>query len=232
MRKETFQIKFSDINLTPSHIRRILGDSKDENQEMINDIVNEVLEDAAGICEIKAEYVLFPEIRYDNEAKTISLNGITFNIGKIIWGQLKKSESAALFLCTAGEKIGELSRKLIAEKDFLKGYIYDIAGSEIVEAAADIMQEKLRLQMEKENMAITNRFSPGYCGWDVSEQHKLFSLIPGNYCGIRLTESALMIPIKSVSGVIGIGSAVSFRPYTCSFCDDKNCIYRRKKEDK
>lgn len=231
MRKETFQIEFSDIDLKPSDIERILGDSRDENQEMVREIVNEVLEDAARICEIKAEYIFFPELRFDHEARTLILDDITFNIGKIIWGQLRKSESAALFLCTAGEKIGELSRKLITEKDFLKGYIYDIAGSEIVEAAADIMQEKLRIRMGIENMAITNRFSPGYCGWDVSEQHKLFSLIPDNYCRITLTESALMMPIKSVSGVIGIGRAVSFRPYTCSFCDDKHCIYRRKKED-
>ncbi|MCK7538940.1 MAG: hypothetical protein MZV63_52410 [Marinilabiliales bacterium] len=47
---------------------------------------------------------------------------------------------------------------------------------------------------------ITNRFSPGYCGWDVAEQHKLFSFFKDNFCGITLTESALMNPVKSVSG--------------------------------
>jgi hypothetical protein len=39
-----------------------------------------------------------------------------------------------------------------------------------------------------------------------------------------------MEPVKSVSGVIGIGSEVKFRPYTCNKCDDTNCIYRKFKE--
>ena len=91
-----------------------------------------------------------------------------------------------------------------------------------------LMQNDLEEQMSKEGKKITNRFSPGYCGWNVSEQHKLFSLLPGNFCGIRLTESALMDPVKSVSGIIGIGPDVRRMPYTCSLCDMKNCIYRRK----
>ena len=231
MIKETFRFAYTDLNLKPSQIERILGDSKDENQEMVRELIDEVLGVAESICEIRAEYVFFDDLRFDNETRSMTIGGIDFNIGKIIWGQLKKSDSAVLFLCTAGEKIGDLSRRLIAEKDFLKGYIYDIAGSEIVEAAADAMQEILRIKMSEKELGITNRFSPGYCGWNVSEQHNLFRLIPENFCGISLSESALMIPIKSVSGVIGIGRNVSFRPYTCSFCDDKHCIYRRKKED-
>lgn len=71
--------------------------------------------------------------------------------------------------------------------------------------------------MASEGMVTTNRFNPGYCGWDVTEQHKLFSLMADNYCGIRLTESALMDPVKSGSGFIGIGKSVKRVPYTCIF---------------
>jgi hypothetical protein len=39
----------------------------------------------------------------------------------------------------------------------------------------------------------------------VAEQHKLFSLLPPGICGITLSDSALMHPIKSVSGITGIG---------------------------
>ncbi|HLP74716.1 MAG TPA: vitamin B12 dependent-methionine synthase activation domain-containing protein, partial [Bacteroidales bacterium] len=112
----------------------------------------------------------------------------------------------------------------------LTGYIFDVAGSEIVEAATDLLQEDLRKSAEKEGLKITNRYSPGYCGWDVAEQHKLFTLLPGNYCGIKLTPSALMDPVKSVSGIIGIGKSVRNNPYTCKMCDMKDCIYRRLRE--
>ena len=115
------------------------------------------------------------------------------------------------------------------ERDFLKGYIYDVVGSEIVEAAADIMQEELAKSMHDCGMKITNRYSPGYCGWDVSEQHKLFDLIPENFCGIQLNQSALMDPVKSISGIIGIGKNVKYNEYTCGMCEMVDCIYRRVK---
>ena len=85
----------------------------------------------------------------------------------------------------------------------------------------------LQMEMISGGKKITNRYSPGYCGWDVAEQHKLFQLIPDNFCGVRLNESSLMNPEKSVSGIIGIGENVKYNPYTCRICDMKDCIYRK-----
>jgi hypothetical protein len=113
------------------------------------------------------------------------------------------------------------------ERDFLRGYIYDVIGSEIVEAAADLMQADLERTMLNSGSKITNRYSPGYCNWDVAEQHKLFKLIPNNYCGIKLTQSALMDPVKSISGIIGVGKNVKYSRYTCSICGQADCVYRR-----
>ena len=114
--------------------------------------------------------------------------------------------------------------------DLLTGYVYDVIGSEVVEAAVDLMQDSLQKSMAAEGKKITNRYSPGYCGWDVAEQHKLFQLMPDNYCGIKLNDSALMNPEKSVSGFLGIGEHVRYNPYTCGLCDMKGCIYRKIKD--
>ena len=154
-----------------------------------------------------------------------------FEVKPIIFSQIKKAGGAALFICTAGAGGGCESRRSMKEGDLLRGYVYDVIGSEVVENAADRMQEELRLEVAADGLKITNRFSPGYCGWDVAEQHKLFSFFPDNYCGITLTESALMNPVKSVSGLIGIGREVRYAPYKCHLCDDKNCIYRGKKSE-
>jgi cobalamin-dependent methionine synthase I len=175
---------------------------------------------------------VFGDIRFDNDAKSVEINKIRFQIKKIVFNQIKKSDSVAIFLCTAGNEIGIRSRKTMQERDFLKGYIYDVIGSEIVEAAADLMQTNLEKTIFDSGERITNRFSPGYCGWDVTEQHKLFQLIPDNYCGIHLTPSALMDPVKSISGIIGIGKNVKYNPYTCGMCDMNDCIYRRVREKK
>jgi hypothetical protein len=207
----------------------VLGYTGKPSEVHFSDLIGQALKETAEICSIKAEYRIFDDILFNDPDKTVSVNNITFDIKKIIYGQLKKSESAAIFLCTAGEEIGKMSRWAMKSGDLLEGYIYDVVGSEIVEAAVDLMQNDLEKSIASSGNKITNRFSPGYCGWDVSEQQKLFQLLPGTYCGIRLTDSSLMDPEKSVSGIIGIGKNVRHLPYTCNICDMKDCIYRRTK---
>jgi len=218
-----------DLNLDVVQIERVIGYRQGESQETISELISEILKESETICTIKAEYKIFDDVHFNDAGKNVEINNFIFDIKKIVYSQIKKSESIAIFLCTAGGEIGIRSRKSMKDGDLLRGYIYDIVGSEIVEAAADLMQDKLEKTMISSMKKITNRYSPGYCGWDVAEQHKLFKLVPDNYCGIRLNESALMDPIKSVSGFIGIGMKVKRNPYTCKLCDMKDCIYRRVK---
>jgi len=228
MTAKIFQFDFSDLKITVDQIERVMGYPEGESQETVYDIVSRVLKQTEAICTLKAEYRIFENISFNESYRSLVISNVSFDIGKIIYGQIKKSGSAALFVCTAGEEIGIRSRNAMKEGDLLEGYIYDVIGSEAVEAVADLMQDDMEAEMELSGNKITNRFSPGYCGWDVAEQHKLFSLITDNYCGIRLNPSALMNPVKSVSGIIGIGENVKRLPYTCKLCDMKDCIYRRK----
>jgi hypothetical protein len=225
---KTFQFDFKDLKLTVSQIEKILGYTDKKSEVHFSNLIEKALKDAEKVCTIKAEYGIFDDILFNNIDKTVSVNHITFDIKKIVFGQLKKAESAAIFLCTAGEEISNMSRGAMKSGDLLEGYIYDVVGSEIAEAAADLMQAELEKSLALAEMKMTNRFSPGYCGWDVSEQHKLFQLLPGTWCGIRLTSSALMDPEKSVSGIIGIGKNVRHLPYVCRICDMEDCIYRKK----
>jgi hypothetical protein len=197
--------------------------------EPVTSLIREVSEELSSLEEIRAEYRIFDDISLIADIRAIVIEGVVFNVKPIIYRQIKTSDGAALFICTAGPMVGELSRKSMKEGDLLRGYIYDVIGSEVVERAADIMQDELKNEMFLSGRHITNRFSPGYCGWDVAEQHRLFSFFNNNFCGITLTESALMNPIKSVSGLIGTGRKVRFMPYQCRLCDDKNCIYRSRK---
>ncbi len=229
MTPSTFQFDFKDLKLNVTQVERVLGYPRGESHETIAELISEALKELESICRIKSEYRIFNDVHFIEAGKSVQINDQVFGIKKIVFGQLKKSESVAVFLCTAGEEPGIRSRKAMKEGDLLKGYIYDVAGSEIVESAADLMQNELEEKMRLSGKKITNRFSPGYCGWDVAEQHKLFALMPDNFCGIRLTPSALMDPVKSISGFIGIGENVKHLPYTCNLCDMKDCIYRKTK---
>ena len=227
MLRTAFQIDFSDLKLNVSQIEKAIGYKDGESHETISELIHKVLQKAESECRVKAEYAVFPVDGFNNDEKSVQISGLVFNVKKIVYGQIKKSDSVALFLATAGEEIGIRSREAMKDGDILTGYIYDVVGSEIVETAADIMQNKLKEVIVSGGKKITNRYSPGYCGWDVAEQHKLFRLMPDNFCKIRLTPSALMDPVKSISGFIGIGEHIRYNPYTCRLCDMKDCIYRK-----
>jgi hypothetical protein len=227
MLKTTFQFDFSDLKLNITLIEKVMGYKDGESHETISQLVGKVLKEAETDFSIRAEYSVFPVIRFNEAEKSVEINNLTFNLRKIVFGQIKKSDFIAVFLCTAGKEIGIRSRAAMKEGDLLTGYIYDVIGSEIADAAADLMQDSLRETMVSEGKKITNRYSPGYCDWDVVEQHKLFQLMPDNFCGIKLNASALMDPEKSISGFIGIGEHVRYNQYTCGLCDMKDCIYRK-----
>ena len=153
-----------------------------------------------------------------------------FAIGKIIERQLKGAEAYAFFICTAGVEYEAFQERLKKEGDMVRVFIADALGSVIAEKAADQMELSLQENIDKLGWHHTNRFSPGYCGWHVSQQQLLFPWFKGETCGVKLTESSLMLPIKSVSGIIGLGPNVRHLDYTCGLCDFKQCYKRKKKK--
>lgn len=151
-----------------------------------------------------------------------------FNMGRIILRQLRGATAYALFICTSGAAFENYQQQLKQTGDMVRVFIADALGSVIAEKCADQMETCLQESINKLGWHHTNRFSPGYCGWHVSQQQLLFPLFNGHTCGVRLTDSSLMVPIKSVSGIIGLGPGVRHLDYTCGLCDFKQC-YKRKK---
>ena len=226
MQIEKFSFSYDELNVKTKSLALAMGYSTANVPEMVHDEIEEVIFDGKDLCQIEGGYRIISNPIWIKENLQLQLEGTQFDIHKIIFNQIKKSTSVAVFACTAGNPIPARSRQLIDEGDHLRGYIYDVFGSIVVEAAMDLIQEELRLKMIELGENISNRYSPGYCGWLVNDQKKLFSLLPENFCGIALTDSCLMQPIKSVSGIIGIGKEIKFNQYTCNLCDMENCLYR------
>ena len=153
----------------------------------------------------------------------------SFDMGKIILRQLRGSEAYALFVCTSGTEYEAYQQRLKEQGDMVRVFIADALGSVIAEKCADQMEATLQENIDKLGWHHTNRFSPGYCGWHVSQQQLLFPLFEGHTCGVQLTDSSLMVPIKSVSGIIGIGKKVRKLDYTCGLCDFQQCYKRKSK---
>ncbi len=224
-----FSFNFSELDIKRKTLISAMGYTEDTLPEIINEDIDEVLERGDKLCEIKGGYRIIEYLDWDKNNFNVIVENVPLSIQKIIFQQIKKSNSVAVFACTAGGKITGSSKEFMQDSNLLKGYVYDLFGSIVVESAMDIIHESLRKDMTNFRLKITNRYSPGYCGWQVAEQKKLFSLLPEHFCGIELTDSCLMQPTKSVSGIIGIGESVKFHGYTCNICDSSNCLYRNLK---
>ena len=100
----------------------------------------------------------------------------------------------------------------------MREFVGDSIASVFTDGVTEELISILRAECAAEGLRITNNYSPGYCNWQLKEQRLLFSLLPEGVSGITLTESFVMLPTKSVSGIIGIGKDVTRKPYGCAVC--------------
>ncbi|MFH0991917.1 MAG: vitamin B12 dependent-methionine synthase activation domain-containing protein [bacterium] len=222
-----FTPTFSDLVIHRPLIERALGYKSGSVPQIVEHIIDEVLPDVPQHLSIQCGFRILPPGTLSISKQAIEFNGTRFETAPIISTRLRNSLSLALFVATIGPRLEQWSRQHLDEGDSVRGFIIDAIGSEAVEQTADWLEKQLQQIVKERGWNSTNRYSPGYCDWMVIEQHKLFSLLPPDFCGIRLTESALMVPIKSVSGFIGLGPDVKKEEYQCSICDLQDCFRRR-----
>lgn len=221
-----FTFPFSDLVIDRHAMEAVLG-FPGGCPEPFHSYLDEAVRFAEKLPDIRAAYRIMDGIEMDGKGSLLSAGGVEFHVGRMIKREIRKSERIAFFICTAGELISAKSKNLLAGDNPVLGYLYDVAGSFIAEAAGDRMQQLLAGELAATGEKMTNRYSPGYCQWPVSGQQALFSLFDGKTCGVSLTPSSLMLPVKSISGLIGIGSRVNYREYQCELCNMKNCTYRK-----
>lgn len=139
-----------------------------------------------------------------------------------------RAEQLALFAVTIGERVGEEISRLFAVGQFDLGYLLDAVASNGTDRLAQKLQEHLAGQAP--NWTVFLRYSPGYCGWDITGQRQLFRTLRPEEIGITLRESCLMEPLKSISGVLVAARPEHHRfansyPF-CSACTTLTCRAR------
>ncbi len=222
-----FAFSFKDLRPDTRKLQEVLGFPEGQMPEPFQAYLDEAFEFATDLDEFKAALTLVEVLKLEPAKGRIHAAGTTFTVGKTICKELRGAERLLIFVCTAGNSLGEKSTLLLKGDDPVKGYIYDQVGTFLVEAVAEKMQERMAEELAFTGNKITNRYSPGYCHWEVAEQHRLFAFFANPPCGVTLTTSALMNPVKSISGIIGVGRTVNYREYPCALCLSLGCIYRK-----
>lgn len=143
-------------------------------------------------------------------------------------GIFPRADLLALFAATLGPKPGERIRELFEAREFALGAVFDAVASEAAEQAALVLEEHFLSEIGSPARVL--RYSPGYCGWDLSGQRALFGELQPKRIGLRLNDRCLMTPVKSISGVMVAGPAEIHEfenEFTfCASCRTKLCRAR------
>jgi hypothetical protein len=192
----------------------------------IASFINEYVDNTCNLIEPSYSYVIrdIKSVR----GSSISIDGsVTFQ-SKIIAQLMERCEKVAVFLLTIGNHLEDTVRQMSEDGLILQATVLDAIGSVAAETVADFVQEKVNEVAWHHGLCTSLRFSPGYCDWNIKQQKMVFQAVGGNSTGICLTEDCLMLPRKSISGIIGIGYCNGVEHYNpCETCPNYNCPSRR-----
>jgi hypothetical protein len=152
--------------------------------------------------------------------RTVQLEGVTFE-SPILRKKLAATNKVFPYIVTVGP---ELERVAVGQEDLLKQYYLEEMANIALEEAADWLAKRLEARYK---VGPLSNLSPGSLeDWPITEQTKLFSLFGDTErsVGVRLSDSLLMIPRKSISGIL-FPSEEGF--VACQLCDRENCQGRK-----
>jgi len=130
--------------------------------------------------------------------------------------------------------IGDEIQRRFSANDFAVASMLDSVASAAADKLAELVERHFRETLDKRGRLASEgavlRYSPGYCGWHISGQGRLFDVLEPEQIGVSLSETFLMLPLKSVSGVLIAGPAtIHDFPNTypfCSYCETQGCRSR------
>ncbi len=221
----TYQLQLADLHIQKEEIYLHLGYGGSLPDDAMLQMIDGIIEEAQQLCKPQIGFQIYDGELIDN--KTISINGILLKVGVVIRRHLQNSTQFAVFVSSAGKEFDNYLHELRQSGDIVSEFLADAIGSEIAEAGVRFICKLIGEEAAKSGLRTTHSYCPGHCAWKLTEQSLLFSLLPTEPCGIKLNDSCLMSPRKSVSGIIGIGENVVETPSECEICSMTSC-YKRK----
>ena len=134
---------------------------------------------------------------------TVANNVCDFGFAKVYSEALAKvfegCNEAFLMVVSAGTEVDRLISRLYVQNP-ADAFIVDGIVSAMIESCADYVNT-----MICKNANTTKRFSPGYADFPLEFQRSFLDRLNAyRSAGITLNENSLMIPMKSITAVIGI----------------------------
>jgi hypothetical protein len=219
----------NEIDIDREYLLRRIGCSDEyEPSARITSLVDDYIENYQDFLAPAYTYVIRDILSV--EKGRVTFEGPVTIKSRVIAELLRRCQRVAVFVLTIGHHLEDMVAYLAENNLVLQATVLDAIGSGVTEKLASYVGERVENVASAEGMVTSWRFSPGYCDWDISQQQKVFRALGSDTAGIRLTDSQLMVPRKSISGIIGIGlpnqEIENYNP--CLTCKKKECPGRRK----
>ncbi len=218
--REIFDFAVEEIRPRERNVLGALGlGPGQEPSEKVSDLVVQATELFVDLVEPKGMFETITLEEFENIYPGDGLNASRTPLE----GIFPEADRMALFVLTLGKSVSQEIEDLFARNDFALAYTLDAIASAGAECAADRLEERFDALVLGDVASYYStarlRYSPGYCGWHISGQKKLFERLQPDAIGVVLNKSCLMQPLKSVSGVIVSGKKeIHFFNNNFSFC--------------
>ena len=217
-----------DIIIDRESVCRYIGYGADyQPPARVSSLIDEYVENAHHLIEPSYSYII-RDIDHVQDS-LVFIGGSIVLESDIIARLLERCQKVALLVVTIGDHLEDMAGWLAKQGNIVQAAVLEATGSDAVEKVADFVQCRVEEIAQRYGMIVSRRFSPGYCDWDIKQQKMIFRAVDGNLAGVHLTNSCLMVPRKSISGIMGIGAASegvgTYNP--CMVCDRENCCGRR-----
>ncbi len=173
----------------------------------------------------KVIYQVYPAVGVQHNR--LLLQDGQFLEGSLVAGHLAAASWLIVILVTIGSELEEHVSK-IWDDNMVFALALDGAGSAAVEALANAACRYFEQQALDEGLQASIPLSPGMVDWTVSTgQPQVFQLLGESSKEVKLTPSFIMVPQKSLTMVMGIGSDLKATGRTCDYCTMKgSCRYQ------
>jgi hypothetical protein len=216
-----------DICLSPEDVLLGQGIDPARASKMLFETARSVLNEAHSLLNAAAIYKLV-EV-YDFEHQRVSFDGGAFE-GSLVARAMAEADHLYIAVCTIGERLEKRVDELMID-DLLMAVTLDGAGIAALRKVSGTVEDMISAEVCELNLKLGMRAQPGQEGWPIEQQREVFSVLPAGEIGVRLTDSCLMLPKKSVSFVMPRGKALSNNVVPCDFCSKRNrCEWRKDKQ--
>jgi hypothetical protein len=137
------------------------------------------------------------------EGEEFVIGGALRSPSRSLAERLEGCSRAVLFAATIGEALEDWCRSLNDSGELTRALLADAYGSSAAIALGTSVEMAVASEFRTLGLAPTKRYAPGYGDFELEAQAPLLGLVDATRIGITLTPEHLMLPGKSISGVIG-----------------------------